>query len=1566
MLLSKQYIESFKNIEFGSCHRNNESSTINGICLNKITISFISTICQLFIIDIIFIIFNIYINKYILSSINHIFILAINFAMAYTSLIILRRLDIYSSELVLNLERKVNLNVIDRSSNHKLLNLGIQCLNSFHLIKNGIISSVCLLLYPIRFGIFGYIFFNSNWKIFSFVNKVVELLIFTAIFEFLKIQLLIIPEQKSILIKISDYFDNLKTLLLLSNHRENYINSSKATISFARNLLNYIISLFQSICIIYFVFKILHYFNENLHEFESSQIYIFNYWFAIYLIYSVRYINSCIFLVINYKYVSAFFCTAKKLELNYNHQSKNLSYLNNVNSELSCKTTVLEPLINIRAHSNAFKAQKDLSVPYEKCSLMYDIHDNHVKEYCTNYSNSEIISGTTLNESDGYNSDDKNNTVLNYGNYESNVQSSNNVLFNPVIISYKNLSLSFSCKDEHEKQIQNFSNRFKYLFDLYWKKINILTNCCSNYHKNEHLDTFTNNELIENKFHLNNINLYIKMNETIFVFGSNYRDKELLTKYISGFPGIRNNEKFEYRSNLFKCDVHLINRSMLEFVSNFCEFQKSEFTMDPLEFILSGNSFNKTTFELIYNSLLRDYFTENEFLRENNEINKNHIYPKIENIQQFVEAKIFLQLSQFFYNILISLDDHSSAIIIIDGIFELLLPATYIKLVEKILPNNSLFSRFNISFIITTENDLFPYLSYLYKDHPFVKLAIINEKELKFIDNNLNMEFEERFFDNLPSIDNTINEVFNVKLNNNFYFCSKNMCSINELYFRQFESENFYSSKFLLFVSFIGLISFIIKFITFYNQHFIKNPNQSNDVYDFFIFEILSFYPLFSLSGTSTYFNSNGLSSMFIGYITISSFFLNNYNVPLFSEIGSLKNQQATFKYERVYSFEKLTKFSRVEPEKNYRSSYFINLSGNQVLKTSSSFYRDHFFDLNVINIPGIKPTGLNNALVSSKLIQNVLNQKPKKKSNSRLLPKHTQFSMGQKLKLKFNKNIILTLTLFFLINIISKIFIYILIFGFSLININSMCNYNCLSEFLKIILCSDDPISVINDVELRKNRYFLYLFEEIYFKRSKITMQYFILIHFLSLLFFFAISNNIYSINGAEVLINKNLLIIIMLFPILYIIIKYFNLNREKIKFPIIKCNSFDYFYYLNKSNSFSWFENQISELFKIKLESSKKFFSFKLNILLSSLTLSITTSCLYFLFKYKKNGNNEQLIIDLVIFLPIMFFLIQYIHFYVIEESKANISHKLNFFDYLKPLKRSIYKAYYFPTYIKVSTNLTSPKTNTTFSPDNREKIRNEDGYELSTPISRSSQKTDSTLSINSLSIQLNSNITFSLINPFLFLDNSLTFGSGKSPLFPIKQLRTTNTNNFNRIAIVSNHNIIPSSWPINMVLDPKDIYVNDNKQLLHSLELLNIFPKILNNFDPKIILNLSIQEYFDLINFQINDNTFANGVKTFNIECDIGVSESSKLGEHKNDTNKGSIIDIICIKKLLLFGHFALYSTYYKELILHLDYDMDLDVWISLVRKFFDDKTSSINNIVIISSGVNLFKVDNVQAK
>ncbi|KAK9174423.1 putative transmembrane Protein [Cryptosporidium meleagridis] len=1546
MPLSNYNNESIGNVWLGNYSRKNSPSQIKKININKNTISFIKTVSQLLIIDIIFIISNIYIDRYMLSFLKSILMLVINILIIYLYLFISRRLDICSSKLVSNLENKLNLNILEAgSSSNKFLGLEIQCLNSLRFIENGLISTVHLIFYPVRFGFFGYIFFNNNWNTFLFVNKVIELLIFTTIFECLKIKLLSIPEQKSLILNISNYFDNLKTLLLLSNHREVFINTQRKIIGFTKGLLSYLLVIFQSICTIYLVFKIVRFFDENSHKFGLSQIYIFNYWFAIYLLYSARHINSFVYFIIHFRHSITLFQLTSDNGLNISFIPQNISYFD--------KNQISEPLIDFKDSDNEFKLKNNYDTISKKYPIIHNIDDDLDNRFQMNYSISEKVSDKINFKSNGTNFGNKNYAILE-NDHEFNFQIPN-TLFNRTIISYKNLSISY--ENKFKKQIQNSSNKFKFLLNLIGKRIG-RTNCSLSDHYNNHMD-IVDKELMEHRFYLSNINLSIKMNEIIIIFGSDDKVKELLTKFVSGFPGIQSNEQLKSHStNLLNYDVFLMNRNMLEFVSNFFEHQNSEFIMEPFDFILSGKPFNKHIFEIIYDSFLSQYFTKIEPSHENTEIIKNYIYPKVESIQQFVEAKIFLQLSQFFYNILTTLDNYSSAIVIIDGIFELLLPETYIKLIEKILPNNSIFSEFNISFIISTNSDLFPHLSYLYQNNSYVKLAMINTGGLYFTkDNYLKVEIKNKFVENLPSIDNTINEIFNINSkNNNNCPCSTSISSISRLFFRRFEIGNFYSSKYLIFVFFIALFSFALKLTVFSCQNLTMNHKNVN-IYNFFVLETLSFYNLYSLVITSRNSYSNGLSSMLIGYGVISLLALDNCNT-FFSESNFLKNNETVFNKRQIDNFKEIPEFLRDIPEKNYSSSHFIQFNGKQILRTRSLFYKDHFLNSKTINIPGIKPTGFKNALISSKKIRNTLKWKSKKESNIKLLQKYEQFTMEKNHKFKFDKNTMLILAMFFFINIVSKVLINILIFGISLNNLDSM-SYNCFHEFLKIILSSDDPISVINDIEIRKNRYCLYLFKEIYNKRSKVTIHYLTLIHFLNLILFFGISNNLHYTIGIRTLMNKNLLIITILLPILYNIISFSNINIKKTKYSNLGCNSFDYYYYLNKSNSLPWFKHQSLKLLKLKQENLKEFSSFKMNLLLNSLILSISVSFLYFLFNYKKNENNQQLTIDLITLLPIIFFLIQSIHFHIAKGSKTNKSHKLNLHSYIRWLKISMQKAYYFPIYINKSVSSTSPKTNISFSSKNRNSILFEDGYELSTPISGDSLKIDPIISISSTKVNLSSNTVLILINPLIFLDNSLTFGYGKSPLFPIKQLKTAKINNFDRIAVVSNHNLISSYWTINMVLDPKDMYKNDNNTLLDTLKSLDIFPNVLDSFDKNVILNMPIREYLEFFNSQVivGEGSAKSDTKIANFGLDVRSEDLHKLGQHKSKADERLQCDTIYIKKLLLFGHFALYSMYYRELILHLDYNMDLNVWISLVKQFFDNEKSLINNIIIISTEADL---------
>lgn len=1535
----KQYSVKFQN-ELGNYSRKN-GSYINKSYSNN-TLLFINSVFQIIIIDIVFIIFNKYINNYKLFSLNQIFTLVINFALTHLSLNILKNFDASSSEFALDIEKKIKFKILDNGdSNFNSLKVESQCLDLFYLIRNGIVSLVHLLLYPIRFGILGYIFFNNNWKASLFMSKVICLLFFTAVFEFLRIRLLIIPKQKSILIQISDYLDNLKTLLLLGTHRENYINSPKTTvfINFFKNILNYVLMTLHAICIMYFISMVLHYFNENLNNIELSRMYIFNYWLAIYLLYSTKYINSCIFLTINYGYLDRLFSTSKNITFNDDFSSIITGEYNYINNEIPDKNPVSEPL-TITKNSTEFEITEEYDIIHEKFPLINNIYENSIKKYRINYSTSGKLFDTDV-KTDYFNS----NTIQNYDDI-SNYKKLKHAQFNSGNIFYKNLSLSISYEKKRGKHIKKSSNCFNY-FGLFEKKK--VRQAYSNGFNDDQLDKVISNELMESKYCLKNVNLYIKMNENIVIFGSDDISKELLTKFISGFPGTHIDKQIDSNSPGFiNCDVYLFNRNMLELVSDLYEFQKSEFTLDPFDFVLSGSSFNKDIFELIYNSFLYDYFAKNDSFQESNGANSYYIYPKVESNQEFVEAKICLQLSQFFYHILISIDRCSSVIVIIDGILELLLPNTYIKLAKKLLSSNSIFSEFNISFVITTESDLFPYLSNLYNNNPYVKLAILNENGLKITNNShLNEEINKNFIEDLPPIDDAMNNIFvNSKSDN--AFSSKSLYHISELYFKKIGSGNLYTKKFLFFAYIIGLVSFIMKLMIFSNSYLNKIPNDFGSVYDYFIFEILSFGPLISSISISG-FHSNDISGMIVGYIAISSFFIGNYNTPL-SEIQLLINKKDQFNDKTTQSYKDLPKILGTIPEENDKSSSFIQFDGKQTLKTTSLFYKEHFYNSQIIHIPGVKSIGFKNAMVLSKLIQDRLNVSKKSESEIPIKNK-TLVEKKRELKSIFSREAILIIIWFVAINIISKIFIYISIFGLSFINNYLTYSDYFFNEFVFTILSSDDPISVMNDIKLRRNRYLSYLFEEIYNRKSKIATHYLTIIHGLSLLFFFAISKNAYSNFGLGILINTNLLIITFLFPILYNIVKLFNFNKEKIKHSGMNYNSLDILYYLRKSNSLTWFKDQTNKFFKIKLENSNKLIHLKFNLLLNSLIISLACSILYLLVNYIRGVNNKQLMMDLTIFLPIIFFLVNSIHSHIMKTSKANNVPSINPHGYIKWLKGLFYKTIYFPMYINISSYSGSPRTNTSFSPDIEESIPTEDGYELSTPISKDSHNIDPILSIHSIPIKLNSDISFKLINPLLLLDDSLTFGSTSSPLFPIKRSRTLNINNINRTAVVSNYNLVSSSWPINMVLDPNGIYMNDYESLLHILQSLNIFPEILRNFNPTLILSLSVREYSDLINNIANNNSIISGMSFANDGLEFKELEPKILAEDNYNVNQN--ISIIHVKKLLLFGHFVLYSMHYRELILHLDYNMDLNFWIYLVKKFFEGKKSSIKSIIIISS-------------
>ncbi|KAJ1604725.1 transmembrane domain-containing protein [Cryptosporidium canis] len=1533
MFLSKQYNAVIRN-ELGDHLQTNVKFT-NKV-FSKTILLFINSIFQLLIIDVIFIIFNRYVNKYASFSLTKIFMLVINFALTHLSLQTTQKLHIYSTEFALNLEKKIEFGVLENGcSDINSLNIESQCLDLFLLIRNGIISIIHLLFYPVRLGFLGYIFFNNNWEVSLFVGKAIGLLLVAAIFEYLRIKLFILPKQISDILKINEYLDNIKPLLLLGAHRDKLTNTSKTTtlINFLNSLLNYIFLGLHTIFIIYTISIVQNCFQENSHDHELLRMDIFNCGIAVYLLYSIKYAYHGISLIVHLNDLRYLFQISRNQALNGNFSSEIISNYNNIYDEVPIDIPISENVFK-KTNSNELEIANSYGIPHEKYPLITSTCNRKLGNYSNNSENILEINfqlnlrAHSCNTISGYKDDSKH--ILLSNDLSNHRNKNGNILFWP--ISKIKERINFKCS----RGCFNYFGLFEWLRQNY-----------SNDFKENQMKKMINSEIIESYFYIKNINLSIRINESIIIFGSNYISKQLLTKLISGFPNVHGNEQFCINlTGFINCGVYLFNRNMLRFVSDFYEFRKKECTIDPFDFVLSGCLFNPEIFELIYDSLLSDYFVKYETSQDIGETNKYYIYPKVENNQEFLEAKIFLQLSQFFYNILISIGDKSPVIVIIDGIFELLLPSTYLKFAEKILSNHSVFSDFNISFIITTENDLLPYLSSLFKNSSHIKLAILNENGLELTKNHLNEQANQQFFQNLPPIDRTINEIF-VKSNNTF--SSKSLYSISELYFKRLCFGNLYSKKFLIFTYIIGLVTFWLKVMIFRNMYISKVPsNELSNSYSYFIFEIVSFGPLISLE-TSPNFHSIEICSLLVGYISISSFLMGSYNKP-FSETN-LFNKESTQKIDqKIHLYKKeLPNLLNIKNKQSFKHTRFIEFNGRQLLKTTSSFYRDHFLNSQVISIPGASPNGFKSAIISSKLIQDKLSRISKDSdyeipSKPKYLSKKTH-----KLKFTFNKDFVIIVIGFLIINVTSKILVCISIFGFRPIHYLNFRDFY-FQEFTSTVLSSDDPISVINDIELRRGKYFSYFFEEISHLQNKVSAQYLTIIFSLGLLFFFAVSNHLHLDSVFGILFNSKLYIVTLFFPILYFIVKLFDIKKSEVDFTSMDYNSTDIFYYLSKIKSFSWLRNQVCNLFKIRLQRSNKLIHSEFISLLNSLIISITCTIFYFFLNYKNNEGSKQFIVDLFIFLPLIYFLIRSINAHA-TKTPTNIPSAD--FHYVKWLKGFFYKTIYLPIHKNISTYSGSPKTNRSLSPDIKGSTQTEDGYELSTPISKSSHNIDPIFSMNSISIHSSPDLTFDLVNPLLIMDNSLSFGSASSPLFPIRQLRMIQTDAIERVAVVSNYNLVSSYWSISMVLDPKCVYKNCEVTLLNTLESLNLFPKALRNFDPKWILSLSVQEYSDLINNLddrgkvISDMSFTNDGIEFNI-----FYPGELIG--CNRETKKRILDTVYIKKLLLLGHFILYDVYYRKLILHLDYNMDLNVWICLARKLFDDKKSSIDNIIFISSG------------
>ncbi|KAF7456136.1 integral membrane protein with 12 or more transmembrane domains [Cryptosporidium felis] len=1528
MISSIQYnlsLDGNNSISRNCCNNKGLKNEKNNFDNKRIFISLINIFLKLLLIDFIFVSINILTNNYIGNSLKPLIsILGLSTTMLL-SLRLSKNLWSVPNEFSLSQEKCVRIDFSNKQENNISFS-EFQHFDSLRVFENGITSTIYLLMYPLRFGIFGYLLFDKYWNIVVLLQLITSVLILTLTFEFFKITIIILPEQEYFRNKAHYFVENLERFFFLKLHEEIFQWKSKhnSLKSYFQKSIKYVITLIQLVFTLKMIFKATNHFVESSANSDLSKVIDNNpiyFWLSIYLFTSIKHVNSClIFFIYYFEMNSTFFISDYKYYLRLQIHR------------------ILHLITQIPRNFTYF-SKKNGSPTELKSSPVIDLHNPMISPF------EELKS--TQNQKCLFQND--------------NSIDLNHLQANKTLIQLRNVSLKYSNNYGYEEKryydelIQRFAS---YFHNNKLNKIDIHDFIAHLSTKSN--GTCDNREL--NNFSQGEISLSIDKNDFIIIFGTNKLGMDLLTKFISGFPGIKN-EKLNISSIVsFNPNVYLLNEKMLEFVSGIFEFHNSNLTLDPLDFILLGNPFKKEIFEIIYNSFLIDYFTFDELLFNDN-LNKNIIYPNIENNQHFIEAKIALQLSQFLYNILILSDNYSNTIIIIDGIFELLSREAYIKLINAFFSDNSKLNDYKLSFIITVSDYFIP-LS-IYNNNNSIKLILLDDKGTHML-NKLDFDETNRFnslIDCIPPPDNIINRIFvDIPSSKKVTSCSKSLYSINELYFKYIKRKDYFRLKYLLFTCIIGFISFFTKYKLF--SFSAEKSDKIDGNIDFMFFQIASFGSI-SLINTSNYLFSFDILSLFVGYFAISSLSSSNESYILPSKIVYLNSSNVN-EPESLFSSElELTQFSKMSEENNFNSSFFLRFNGRQILRSSSSFHKEHFLNSQVVSIPANKLTGFKHAINSSRIIQKRFSKAIPRKLTEESRSNSSYNLPGDSNKLNFipGSNFTSILIKMFVIDITSKLLIILFIFGFSF----SLDPYNCKScfrEFTQMIFLSDNPITVINDTKMRKNKYCHYLLDEIYFKKNKIITHYLSIIqNITSLLLVFIFTNSKQFSSNYELLLNRNLWLFILSIIFVYNLVRILFINSNVTKtvgYPSFHCNSLDYLFYLYKTNSISWFNSEKHRLIdnkkKINSEHWKNHSKLQFYSLISSLMVSIfilLTNRNYFSTYLLKISNSFM-------FLPFIFPFFQMLYIHAYNTFKKN--NKPYFNNFIKWIKLSFNNSnYLLLSNSKITSETSSPKTVISLSDSNGSNYL-KDGLELSTPVTKKSSESNSNLLFHSLQEISNSGNNICLVNPNSSNDDKTASIFNHSPLYPIALMKKVGINSLDRIAVISDEYLINSNWSVKMVLDPKILYTNDI--LIKTMEKFEIFPKEIRK--NSLLLNLSVEDYYSFLcktkkcrdcldtnaithDFQASDDTYkTNGYGLEYTECSFRESLLSNLNN---------------FKKLLLFGHFSLYSEHYDKLILIINCNVDLGIWVSFIKNYADNELNSlINNIIFVSKSFNSLDIQN----
>ncbi|KAH7646973.1 hypothetical protein FG379_002664 [Cryptosporidium bovis] len=1461
------------------------------------------------------------------------------------------KLNNISNEIFNRIENYFKISILRESSLQCFYDSNIMANHHFQSLEYGLEPFISIVLYPLRLFLLGSIICGSYYTSIFISLKFIIFSFISLAFEVMTYKLFIIPEKESISEKIEELFENIQSILILKNHEEQYLNmfnSEVSSVNFVKSCYRSLLSLLQFSCLFYFVFDIISSIKEDLKSTtqdidKDEKCFILFLSLSLYLIDSTKITKSIASYIISYNYIRKTNSNKYEYQVLTNVVTESrMNNLDDLNLELKslpdsiksneCNSTIVDEDIESQS------LKHDYCNSYNTTKYKHKFYSNDMKHRKNGIT-------TYITSSKPYEMEDSSILMTTDDNSPMSTSfSSPEKTDGKKVLEISNISIF--CLNTNKRKFLAHQDKFTFNFincpSLSIKKSNTSFKCKRQENKNAANKCNTNNIL-------RNINISVGKNDFLVIFGPNNCGKTLLTKYLSNFPEVFSNGYLQIEESENNSKVYLLNKKMLDLVSNICEYNKFRPQIDLLEFILSGKPFEKNIFDLVFKLLSFGEYYRCEPL-QTHEIEKKQgrepisvikLHPIIGTQQSCNEAKICLQLFQFLYSILYLHKNTQNSIIIIDDIFDLLLPSTSLRIICDIISDDSLLVFKDLSFIITINESLEPFFSQLLsRENPRLKLISLNGNGTaniyKYHDYNQSIEKNMYMMNTIPRINLDVsNPHSKQEIDTSIYSFEESPFSSNEINLGQIENEKHVNKKHEIFVLVLGIFSFFIKLNIFSNF----NGFESNS--GLHVFPILLFSSLFSQINFDKNLIMNELSNVIFGLFVIST--------TLFGRSDPIYNRQP-FEGSKN-NFNGIGKFEKLIPSIHYNSTFFLEFNGNQILKNTSLFYKENYYNEKV-SIPGINPKGFRDAILVSKLIEQKFgllgdnikeNVTPLEQVLLQFIPK-PDFLVLVKI-----------FTIFYIIDIILKIIIRLFISSIK----NRGYFYeikNKLFTLISSVESTKDPISSINNIYMRKNTFSNQIFDESSHSKDTLPEYYFSTIISISSLLVFNLPD-IYA--GNIFLVIVNIFFISFMLSITCKLLEYFVINLQDLsnKSPIINCDSFDLLHYLRKIEITEWFgsllTNSINLRYKLlELRNAhiiKIYVYLMLPIFFISLTTIITIN--------KSNSHEFNSKFSLLISLLLLFSR-SILSRELFSSSKKNIS-------ILRVFQRRIKNYFDKTNYSKIKINLSSLSPSSTRTERSHHSNSSIISYlrnieiEFSSPFQRklqennfSTQREDVKKSINGINIFT--------VNPLTFSEKSYSYGFGCSLLFPFKHENIKIGSILDKIGIISNYNLVPLKWRIGMILDPKKIFKYESKLIYRILKSFELIPQYCQESEIEYILDLSLENYCEFImgNFDTKQ-VFSEFETKFSKESTINrdileiYNKSRTLGNFGN-YNLFISSNISNIQKLLLLVHFILYCRYYQTLVIHLNYNMNHESWLLFIREYIVNcKDSSIKNIILVHS-------------